>query len=171
MNPRFPLRKIHLLIFLSFIVGVLWASSSGYAFKNPNIELKQVRIIGLDQSAVALEGVLEIFNPNDMGSRFSGYQYQLDVEGQRLMTGESDRSFEIPAQKTVSITIPAAVQLNDLLTLGKKNLLNKDLIYVISGTAFLDSWLGKIPLPFSYQDTFNLSDLLREKTRQFLQDF
>jgi hypothetical protein len=87
------------------------------------------------------------------------------------MTGESDRSFEIPAQKTVSITIPAAVQLNDLLTLGKKNLLNKDLIYVISGTAFLDSWLGKIPLPFSYQDTFNLSDLLREKTRQFLQDF
>ena len=171
MNLKFPLRKIHLLIFLSFIVGVLWASSSVYAFKNPDIELKQVRIIGLDQSAVALEGVLEIFNPNDMGSRFSGYQYQLDVEGQRLMTGESDRSFEIPAQKTVSITIPAAVQLNDLLTLGKKNLLNKDLIYVISGTAFLDSWFGKIPLPFSYQDTFNLSDLLREKTRQFLQDF
>lgn len=171
MNPRFPLRKIHLFIILSFIVEVLWASSSGYAFKNPEIELKRVRILGMDQSAVALEGVLEIFNPNDMGSRFSGYQYQLDVEGQRLMTGESDRSFEIPANKTVSITFPATVQLNDLLALGDKNLFNRDLIYVISGLVFLDSWIGKIPLPFSYQDTFNLSDLLREKTRQFLQGF
>ena len=163
------MRKIHLLIILSFIVGVLWTSSSGYAFKNPEIELKQVRIIGMNQTAVVLEGFLEIFNPNDMSSRFSGYRYQLDVEGQRLMTGESDRSFEIPANKTVSFTIPAAVQIKDLMALGHKNLFNRDLVYIITGTAFLDSWIGKIPLPFSYQDTFNLSDLLREKTRQFLQ--
>jgi len=198
------LRKIHFLIILSFMVEVLWASSPGYAFKNPDVELKQVqiigsafndpevelkqvritgsafndpevelkqvRIIGMDQSAVALEGTLEIKNPNDLAARFSGYDYQLDVEGQRLSFGRSGQPFQIPALGTVTMTVPATVLFDDLFAVGRKGIFGRDLVYVLKGTAFLDSFLGKIPLPFSYQDTFNLSDLLREKTRQFLQD-
>ena len=131
--------------------------------------MKTVRIVEMDRSAVTLEGTLEIKNPNDLGTKFSGYQYQLDVEGQRLSTGESKRPFQIPALSTVTLTIPATILFDDLIALGKKGIFSRDLIYVLKGTAFLDSLLGKIPLPFSYQDTINLSDLLREKTRQFLQ--
>jgi LEA14-like dessication related protein len=165
MNLRLALRKIHLLIIFYFI----FACPSVYGFKNPEIEIKIVRIVGIDQSAVTLEGTLDIFNPNEMGSRFSGYRYQLEVEGQRLTTGESDHPFKIPASGTVSITIPATLLIEDLMTLGKKGFFNRDLTYILSGTVFLDSWIGKISLPFSYQETINISDLLREKTRQFLQ--
>ncbi len=169
MNPRFPLKKIHILIILSFIVEVLWASSSGYAFKNPDIELKQVRILGLDQSAVDLEGTLEIKNPNDLAARFSGYDYQLDVEGQRLTTGNSRQPFQIPALGTVTMAVPATVLFDDLFAVARKGVFARDLVYVLKGTVVLDSFLGKIPLPFSYQDTINLSELLREKTHQFFQ--
>lgn len=133
--------------------------------------MKTVQILGIDQSAVTLEGTLEIKNPNDQGTRFSGYQYQLEVEGQRLTTGESNRPFQIPALGTVTLTIPATVLLEDLSALLGKGILTRDLVYVLKGTAILDSWLGKIPLPFTYQNTINLSDLLREKTRRFLQGF
>ncbi len=166
MNQRASLLPLTLFV---FILNAFWACSSGYGFKNPEIELKTVHILEIDQSSVTLEGTLEIKNPNDLGTKFSGYQYQLDVEGQRLSTGESKQPFQIPALSTVTLTIPATVLFEDLMALGKKGIFNRDLIYVLKGTAILDSWLGKIPLPFSYQDTINLSDLLREKTRRFLQ--
>ncbi len=159
---------IPLTLFMALLSHLLF-SSPGYGFKNPEMELKSVRLVEIDESAVTLEGTLEIKNPNDLATKFSGYQYQLDVEGQRLSTGKSDHPFQIPALSSVSLTIPATVLLEDLTELGKKGIFNRDLVYVLKGTATLDSWLGKIPLPFSYQDTINLTDLIREKTRQFLQ--
>ena len=156
------------LTFFLFLVFLWSYCPSVYGFKNPEIALKDVQILDIDQSTLTLEGTLEIKNPNDLATKFSGYQYQLDVEGQRLSTGESNHPFQIPALSTVTLTVPATVLLEDLLALGKKGIFNRDLVYVLKGTAFLDSWLGKIPLPFSYQDTINLSDLIREKTKQFL---
>lgn len=166
MNQRASLLRLILLI---FIFHAFWVCPPTYGFKNPEIELKTVHILGIDQSAVILEGTLEIKNPNDLRTKFSGYQYQLEVEGQRLSSGESNRPFQIPALSAITLTIPATVLLEDLVALGEKGIFNRDLVYVLKGTAVLDSFLGQIPLPFSYQDTFNLSDLLREKTRRFLQ--
>jgi hypothetical protein len=123
----------------------------------------------MDQSSITLEGTLEIKNPNDMGAKFSGYDYQLDVEGQRLSFGRSCQPFQIPALGTLTMIVPATVLFDDLLAVARQGVFGRDLVYVLKGTAFLDSFLGKIPLPFSYQDTFNLSELLREKTRQFFQ--
>ncbi len=160
MNLKFALRKIHLLTILSIFFGVLWTCPSCYGFKNPEIELKRVLIVEMDRSSVTLEGTLEIKNPNDPGTKFSGYQYQLDVEGQRLSTGESKHPFQIPALSTVTLKIPATMLFEGLIALSKKGIFNRDLIYVLKGTAIMDSWIGKIPLPFSYQDTINLSDLL-----------
>jgi LEA14-like dessication related protein len=165
MNQRPSLFPLTLFV---FILNAFWVCPSGYGFKNPEIELKTVHILEIDQSSITLEGTLKIKNPNDLGTRFSGYQYQLDVDGQRLTTGESKQPFQIPALSTITLTIPATLFFEDLMALGKKGIFNRDLIYVLKGTAILESWLGKVPLPFSYQGTINLSDLLREKTRQFL---
>jgi LEA14-like dessication related protein len=154
-----------------FIISLFLIGTSSEGFENPEVDLKDVRIVGIDESAVDLEGILEIKNPNDLGARFAGYQYQLDVEGQHLSSEESHRPFQIPASGTVTLPIPARVLLDDLLALGKKGIFNRDLVYVLKGTVILDSKFGKFPLPFSHQGTFNLSDLLREKTRRFLQGF
>jgi LEA14-like dessication related protein len=160
--------SLALTLFFS-LLSSFWLATTGYGFNNPEIELKTVQILGIDQSTITLEGTLEIKNPNDLGTRFSGYQYQLEVEGQRLTSGESKQPFQIPALSAVTLTVPATVLLEDLMSLSKKGIFNRDLVYVLKGTAVLDSFMGKIPLPFSYQNTINLSDLLREKTRRFLQ--
>ncbi|MBI5605487.1 MAG: LEA type 2 family protein [Deltaproteobacteria bacterium] len=155
------------LCFLIFLT--LWSCSFGYAFQNPPIELKRVRILDINQEAFSFEGVIEVSNPNDMSSRFSGYQYRLDVEGQRLATGESDQPFEVPAFGTFTIAVPATIRFQDLQALGKKDPFNRDLVYLLTGKVLLNSWLGKMSLPFSFEGTFNLADLLVEKTRRFLQ--
>ncbi len=162
---RFGLSRY--LVFLIF--SAFWTCTSGFAFQNPTIELKKVQITGMDQKTFSIEGTLEIRNPNDLSSRFSGYQYRFDVEGQRLANGESDRAFEVPAQGTFSIAVPATIQLEALQDLSQKEPFNRDLTYLLSGKVYLNSWLGKIPLPFSFEGVFNLSDLLKEKTRRFLE--
>jgi LEA14-like dessication related protein len=181
MNLRSSFKKILLLSVLSFIFQIPDLCFSEQAFQKPGlyfseqtfqkpvVNLKKVRIIGIDQTAVFLEGTLAIFNPNDLSSRFSGYNYQVEVEGQRLLTGTSDQPFTIPAQGTFSITIPATILLADLLTLSNKELFNRDLKYRLTGTVLLDSWIGKLPLPFSYEGTLNLSERLRENVREFLE--
>jgi LEA14-like dessication related protein len=169
MNLRFSLKKILLLFIFSFVLEIPVAVFSGQDLQPPVVDLKKVRIVGMDQRAVSLEGTLEIFNPNDLSSRFSGYTYQVEVEGQRLMTGQSDQAFTIPAQGTFSITIPATILLEDLMILSNKELFNRDLKYRLTGTALLASWIGKVPLPFSYEGTFNLSERLREHVREFLE--
>jgi Late embryogenesis abundant protein. len=108
-------------VFLVF--STLWFCSLSYAFQNPTVDLKKVRIVSMDQRAVSLEGTLEIFNPNDLSSRFAGYTYQLEVEGQRLLTGTLDQPFSVPAQGTFPITIPATILLEDILALNKKTFL------------------------------------------------
>jgi LEA14-like dessication related protein len=155
------------LVFLIF--SALWGCPSVSAFQNPTVELKKIQITRMDQETFTLEGTLEVFNPNDMSSRFSGYQYQVDVEGQRLADGKSDRPFEVPAKGTFPLEVPATIRFEDLRTLSRKELFNRDLTYLISGTLYLHSWLGKIPLPFSFEGTFNLSDFLKEKTRRLLE--
>jgi LEA14-like dessication related protein len=169
MNLRFSLKKILFLILFPFIFEVLWVCPLSQAFQTPVVNLKKVRIIGVDQTAITLEGILEIFNPNDLSSRFSGYTYQVEVEGQQLLTGQSDQPFTVPSQGTFSITIPATILFEDLLAVSKKELFNRYLNYRLTGTVLLDSWIGKLPLPYSHEGTINLSEWLRGHVREFLE--
>ncbi|MFH0786072.1 MAG: LEA type 2 family protein [Pseudomonadota bacterium] len=169
MNPRISLRGKYLTLSFFFLFGIMGTCSSVQAIKEPEFELKEVRILQIHPEGVSLEGVLEIRNPNESKSRFSGYRYQLEMEGQRVVTGESEQPFEIPALGTTSITIPAEVRFKDLEPLSNQDLFNRDLHYRLTGTVSLDSWIGKLPIPFSYEGSINLSDRLRQNVRDLLE--
>ena len=169
MNLPFPWREKYFLVVLLVILFSCLSGSPGQAFKDPEVELQKVRILQVGPEALLLEGDLEIFNPNEGKKSFSGYRYQLEVEGQRLMSGESDQPFEIPARGTALISIPATIRYDDLSALSQKELRAGNLVYILSGTVLLKTWIGTIPLPFSYRNSVNLPNLLREKAREFLQ--
>lgn len=167
MNTRSSQRGIFLSILFSFL-AVLWAGLSAQAYENPEVIVKKVRIILVTSEAILLEGTLEIVNPNNLGLRFSGYDYQLKVEGQRLITGQSDRPFEIGAQKRSLIALPATIRFDDLSAMLEKDLFSGDIVYLLSGTVHLKSWIGTVDYPFSHEGTLNLPDFMREKARELL---
>lgn len=170
MNIRLSPKGIRLpLIF--FLLAVLWGCSSSQGVKDSKVELKKVRITRINPESIGLEGTLEIFNPNDTVLRFSGYDYQFSVEGQRLMVGESDQPFEIAAQNWTQITLPATIRFEDLKALAAKDPYNRDIAYRLWGTVHLHSFFGSVPISFSRQGTFNLSEYLREKAKEFLPRF
>jgi hypothetical protein len=161
-GPSFLLTTILALICLAACPPV-------HAFEQPEVSIKQVQIIRVYQNALDLQATLEIYNPNDLGTRATGYWYQMDVEGQKLAMGESNRPFDIPALKTFILTVPATIYFRDLSGPAAKNPFQDTLSYLFFGRVYLDTFFGKTTLPFSHQGVFNLSDYLRDQTRRLLQ--
>jgi LEA14-like dessication related protein len=170
MNTKYSFKGRRLFL-IFFLLAALSACTSNQDEQNSKVELKKVRIAQVTADAVYLEGTLEIFNPNDKTLRFSGYDYQLSVEGRRLISGESDKPFEIAAQTWTRINLPATVRFEDLKALAAKDPFSRDIAYRFWGTVHLQSFFGSVPLAFSQQGTFNLSEYLREKAKELLPRF
>jgi len=155
-----------LVIPLVSAVFFLLSCSSGKSFQDPRIELESLRISRTYQNAFDLEGTLKVFNPNDVSAKVSGYRYRLEVEGRRLMGGESHLPFEIPPLKAFRVNVPGTVYYQDLLAAGDRALSGQVFRYTLSATLFLDTFVGPYSVPFSQEGALNLSEILQEKTRQ-----
>ncbi len=162
------MKHLYVIPWFSFLL-VLLSCSTGNSLQDPRIEVDAVRITKVYQDSVYLEGTLRIYNPNDLAARVAGYRYRLEVEGRRLVGGESEKGFSIAPLTTFRLTIPGTIFFADLLVAGKKALAQDEIQYVLSGTLWMDTLMGKYPVPFSQEGKLNLSEILREKTRQLLQ--
>ena len=167
-RPVFQPIKILVIPLVSAIYFLL-ACSSGQAFQDPQIELESLRVSRTYQEAFDLEGTLKVFNPNDISAKVSGYRYRLEVEGRRLMGGQSRQPFEIPPLKAFRVKVPGTVYYQDLLAAGNRALSGQAFLYTLSGTLFLDTFIGPYSVPFSQEGALNLSEILQEKTRQLFQ--
>jgi LEA14-like dessication related protein len=155
-----------LLLLVSFLF--LAAACSQQTLRAPEVQSITVRLKGWDRTALFLEGKLEVFNPNDLSSRFSGYAFELELEGQRVLSGQSDQAFTVPAQEIFSVTIPVTILFKDLLALRRKELFNRELQYRFAGMVTLDSWFPGRSLPFSSEGTINLAEWLKGQVLDFL---
>lgn len=158
-----------LVIPLASAIFFLLSCGSGKSFQDPQIEIEKLRVTRTYQDAFDLEGTLSIFNPNDIGAKVSGYRYRLEVEGRRLMAGESLQPFEIPPGKTFRVKVPGTVYYRDLQAVGNRALSGKEILYTFSGTLFLETFLGPQALPFSQKGALNPSEILQEETRRLFQ--
>jgi len=162
------MKHIYVIPWFSVLLALL-SCSTGNSLQDPRIEVDAVRITKVYQDSVDLEGTLRIYNPNDLAARVAGYRYRLEVEGRRLVGGESEKGFSIAPLTTFRLTIPGTILFTDLLAAGQKALAQDEIQYVLSGTLWMDTLMGKYPVPFSQEGKLNLSEILREKTRQLLQ--
>jgi LEA14-like dessication related protein len=158
-------------LFVLFVSAIflLLSCSSGKSFQDPQIELEKLMVSRTYQNAFDLEGTLRVFNPNDVSAKVSGYRYRLEVEGRRLMGGESNLPFEIPPLKAFRVKVPGTVYYQDLLAAGDRALSGQAFRYTLSGTLLLDTLMGPYSVPFSQEGALNLSEILQEKTRQLFQ--
>jgi LEA14-like dessication related protein len=163
-----PLLKNRILIPFLALLWALLSCSTGNSLQDPRIDVEAIRITNVYQDSLDLEGTLRIYNPNDLAAKAAGYRYRLDVEGRRLMGGESTQPFAIAPRGTFRLTIPGTIAFADLLGAANTALARDEIRYVLSGTMLLDTLIGKYPVPFSQEGKLNLSEILREQTRQIL---
>lgn len=102
---------------------------------------------------------LNIQNPNDRALPVQGLHLQLNVGGEQIATGVSDRAVTVPAhgESEFDMTITANLALALLKLADKSNNHANTIDYELTGAASLDLPFLR-NLPFRQSGTFNLSD-------------
>ncbi len=98
-----------------------------------------------------LECTLLVENPNPQDLRVLGYDYELQLEGQRVLQGQSREEVNLPARGQTLVTVPILLRLRTLPGLLPGILKDEKLHYQIAGGVRLASLLGGFRVPFKFQ--------------------
>lgn len=82
--------------------------------RTPSASIESARITGFDFEAARLLVELRVDNPNPVAVRVAGLDYELRLNGQRALTGDSAERAEIPARGTGNVTVPITLTYRDL---------------------------------------------------------
>jgi LEA14-like dessication related protein len=114
-------------------------------FQTPRLSIVGVEVRKADFWQQQLSVRLHVENPNDRALPVSGLSYTIFIDGERLATGVSDTSFEVPARGTaefnMNVTADVAGPLLTVLARGRA-----PVQYRLTGEVELSHyWLRAIP--------------------------
>jgi LEA14-like dessication related protein len=162
---------------LPFLVLVAWAlvcigGCGVQQLARGELEPPQVKFqslaVGLPTpQGLPLECALLVANPNPQDLRVLGYDYELRLEGQKVIQGESRQEVTLPARSQTLVAVPILVKLQALSRFLPALLQDAKLNYQISGGVRLASLLGGFRVPFSFQGKMTPKEG-REQLRLFM---
>lgn len=170
MSKKTLLGIIGLLLGLAMI-SALWGCGVRQLAQG---ELQPPKVIfkGLSLNPPKAEGWplacnLLVKNPNLQPLRLRGYDYEVWLEGQRVVQGESLDNLTIPAQGQETVVVPVFFKFPALSKVWRAILRRQTLHYEIAGSFRLASLVGGLRVPFRFQGQLTEQDGL-ERLQQFL---
>ena len=133
----------------------------------PKVTFKSLAFGLPTAQGLPLECTLQVENPNSQDFRVLGYDYELRLEGQQVVQGESREEVTLPARGQALVTAPILIKLKALPRLLPAVLKEEKLQYQVSGGVRLASLLGGFRVPFSFQGRINPKEGL-EQLRLFV---
>lgn len=111
---------------------------------------------------------LRLKNPNPEPLRVLEYDYEVWLEGQRVVQGESRDAVTLPARGEQSVMVPVLLKLPVLPQALRSILKQRRLHYEIAGSFRLASLAGGLKVPFRFQGRLTEEEGLKHLQR-FLQ--
>lgn len=130
--------------------------------ENPEYSIRSIRpqvALGfpLSSSAIDFDILLEVQNPNSIGLTLDRIDFDLLVDDRRIVQGFANEGIRIPAEGIGDVRLEARVGYNELRGLWEEVV---DAVrggrpdYEIRGTAYYDTPLGSLQLPFDVRQRF-----------------
>jgi len=82
--------------------------------KEPKVDFIGAKLSGLSFDAVDLLFDLKIENPNRIGVKLAGFDYDLMLDGSSFVKGNQDKGIEIPSAGEETIQLPVSLRFADI---------------------------------------------------------
>ncbi|MFZ5450529.1 MAG: LEA type 2 family protein [Thermodesulfobacteriota bacterium] len=114
----------------------------------PKVKFQSLAVGLPTGQGLPLDCTLLVENPNPQDLKVLGYDYELQLEGRRVIQGESREAVTLPARGQTLVTVPILLKLKALPVVLPAVLKEQPINYRISGGVRLASLLGGFRVPF-----------------------
>ncbi|HKO16371.1 MAG TPA: LEA type 2 family protein [Gemmatimonadaceae bacterium] len=118
-------------------------------FKQPVVNLQDVKVTGLGLNGGSLDVILGVQNPNDFRLDARRLTYRVLMDTVTLATGATDQPFTVDSKNTQQVHIPINFTYAGLGQAGRSILNNGTVNYTVSGDVTVGSPVGNFTIPFS----------------------
>ncbi len=120
--------------------------------RSPDVKLEKATLKSTTLFQGDLEFTFSVTNPNPIGVKLDGLNYQLSIEGKKIMEGNQAQGLDLPALASRSVMVPITVNymesVDSLVDFFRKDTLS----YELSGTCRI----GPFTVPFSHRDVITI---------------
>jgi LEA14-like dessication related protein len=152
--------KLKRLLPFALALCVCACSTMAPKFNRPNVSVVNIELRGGNMLQQNFAVKLHIQNPNDRTLPVRGLHVELNVGGEQLASGVSDRAFVVPpfGETDFDMTIKANVALALLKLADKMDQHSDSIDYDVTGAASIDLPFFS-DLPFHQKGSFSLQGL------------
>ncbi|MBW1953136.1 MAG: LEA type 2 family protein [Deltaproteobacteria bacterium] len=119
--------------------------------KPPLVSLKAITVNPPASEDWPLACTLLIENPNPQPINIKGFDYELWLEGQRMVQGESLEALKLPARGRGKVVVPMLIKLPVIPKVLRGLFQKRKIAYEIAGSFRLGPGPGLLKLPFRFQ--------------------
>ena len=112
--------------------------------QRPEVSLASVELVGLGMVEQRLLLKLRVANPNDVDLTIKALEFSLEVNGEPLASGASERPLRVARQTDAQLDVGAVTRLGDLLKSLRAARRAAQLSYRVHGRVDLDGY-GSLP--------------------------
>lgn len=158
MLTRLPLKNLLLVLLSAFLISGCSALEKSGAWVQPEVTVADQRLVGLNLSKALLEVELEISNPNLYPLALGALDFQLDLQGAKILAGQQPQSNQLAAGQSQRIVLPLEVEFSELASFVTNLSDLNVLTYTVAGGMTFDipvagplrvpyQTSGEIPIP------------------------
>ncbi|MGC4001138.1 MAG: LEA type 2 family protein [Anaeromyxobacter sp.] len=129
------------------------------AIQKPKLTFRSAEIQSVDLEAATVGFTFDLDNPNGFGLDLARIGYGVEVQGQRVATGDLPGGLKIPASGKAPVTFPVKIRFADVPGILGLFRARDALQYKLSGDLGLRSPVGTIDVPVSHSASLPLPRL------------
>jgi LEA14-like dessication related protein len=153
-----------MLVAASAVVVAAGCSMLGHAaFKDPVVNLKDVRLRGVGVTGGQLDVLLSVYNPNHYRLDATKMTYSVNMAGDsvHIADGVLDNRFTVNDGDSATVTLPVSFTYTGLGAAGRSLLGTGAVNYHVSGSLTVGTPVGSFNIPYSQVGRFTTTGAAR----------
>jgi LEA14-like dessication related protein len=148
---------------VTLVAGAACSTLGRAAFKQPVVNLRDVRVRGIGLTGGTIDVLLSVYNPNHFRLDASRLTYRVALAGDSvtLANGAIESRFSVQDNDSTVVTIPVSFTYAGIGAAGRSLLNSGAVDYHVLGDVTVSTMLGNFTVPYSSTGRFTTTGIGR----------